>query len=111
MERYLSVKEAARLYSVSTQTIYNWVERGLVENIRLGRTVRIKAPNEQSPSEPRNAKREALMDLFSGVDSPEDAALLMAKLEAVMKELERAREERKGLRLRIQELESRLPQA
>lgn len=37
----MTVQEAASLLKVSTMTIYRWVDRGLVEHVRLGRCIRL----------------------------------------------------------------------
>lgn len=106
MERYLTVKEAAELYAVTPQTVYTWVENGLVDSIRVGRTVRIKAPETQKP--PAVDKRAALVDLFAGFESVDDAADMMDKLEAVLSMLERERQEREQLTHQVQALERAL---
>ena len=40
-ERFLSVKEVSKIFSLSTRTIWRWIERGDLDAIKVGKSVRI----------------------------------------------------------------------
>ena len=40
-ERFLSVKEVAKIFSLSTRTIWRWIDRGELKSIKVGKSVRI----------------------------------------------------------------------
>ena len=40
-ERFLSVKEVSKIFSLSTRTIWRWIERGDLNAIKVGKSVRI----------------------------------------------------------------------
>ena len=42
LPRYLSKKEVAELFSVSVNTISNWVREGFLEKVNMGRSVRFE---------------------------------------------------------------------
>ena len=41
MKRFLSVKEVAKIFSLSTRTIWRWIDRGELKSIKVGKSVRI----------------------------------------------------------------------
>ncbi|MEW6378621.1 MAG: helix-turn-helix domain-containing protein [bacterium] len=44
-KKFLTISQAAKLFQVSTRTIYRWSREGRIRTIRIGQTVRI--PSEE----------------------------------------------------------------
>ena len=40
-ERFLSVKEVSKIFSLSTRTVWRWIADGKLDAIKIGRSVRI----------------------------------------------------------------------
>lgn len=102
-KRYLTVRETAEMFQVSPQTVYSWVDRGLLDVMRLGRTIRILPP----ASPPRD--REQLGDALLGMgETPQEVGSTLERLESALRQLEVERDERKALEEKVEAMENAL---
>ena len=62
-DKFYTPDELAALLKVTRQAIYNWIQQGRMEAVRIGRTVRIPADEVErllrEGRSPRQADREA----------------------------------------------------
>ena len=57
-DKFYTPEELAALLKVTRQAIYNWIQQGRMESVRIGRTVRIPAEEvERLLQEGRSARR------------------------------------------------------
>lgn len=90
MGKYMTVKEAAELYRVTPQTIYSWVDRGLLDVMRLGRTIRVM-PTDTGPRRDRDVLASTLASMG---DTPGQLAVALEKVESLMDRLDAERAKR-----------------